>query len=262
MPERKLFNQKYYIILICFLMPATILLAQNTKKEDVLYLKNGSIIRGEIIEQNFGNNLKIELLGGSVFVFAENEIDSIRKETVTITDSKRNTEVFKKTKGYRNFTETGLIVGSEFNGYGTDWGVYLHSVNGYQWNRFLYTGAGVGLERYLTYQESFLPLYGRIAVDLLDKKATPYIFTDIGYAHFWSSNFDDGWGWQENHKERGGMYFSTGIGARIFTSRKISIVTGISYKRSTHHTEFDRWDGFVKQKITYNRMGINVGLSF
>ncbi|MFC1539220.1 hypothetical protein ACFL6H_07340 [Candidatus Latescibacterota bacterium] len=46
---------------------------------DVVYLKNGSIIRGKIIENVINKNLKIELQDGSVMVF---EYDDIEKTAV------------------------------------------------------------------------------------------------------------------------------------------------------------------------------------
>ncbi len=54
--------------------------AQQAVLEDVVYLKNGSIIRGTIIEQVPGESLKIETKDGNVFTFSEDEISRIAKE--------------------------------------------------------------------------------------------------------------------------------------------------------------------------------------
>jgi hypothetical protein len=50
---------------------------------DVVYLKNGSIIRGTIIEQVPGVSLKIETSDGSVFFYKMEEIEKITKEKVS-----------------------------------------------------------------------------------------------------------------------------------------------------------------------------------
>lgn len=55
---------------------------QETAMEDVVYLKNGSIIRGMIIEQIPGENLKIRTKDGSLFVFDMADIERIAKEEV------------------------------------------------------------------------------------------------------------------------------------------------------------------------------------
>ncbi len=57
-------------------MPPCVLRAQSQPQE-AIYLKNGSIIRGKIIERDSGKSLKIEMSDGSVFVFKADEIDSV-----------------------------------------------------------------------------------------------------------------------------------------------------------------------------------------
>ncbi len=52
----------------------------DSDTQDVVYLKNGSIIRGTIIEQIPMETLKIETADGSVFVYQMSEIERITKE--------------------------------------------------------------------------------------------------------------------------------------------------------------------------------------
>jgi hypothetical protein len=52
----------------------------NAPTRDVVYLLNGSIIRGTIIEQVFSSHVKTRTNDGSVFVFKNEEIDKILKE--------------------------------------------------------------------------------------------------------------------------------------------------------------------------------------
>ncbi|MCI0707395.1 MAG: hypothetical protein L0Y80_07935, partial [Ignavibacteriae bacterium] len=48
--------------------------------EDVVYLKNGGIIRGTIVEQVPGKSVKIKTRDGNVFVYSMDEIDKMTKE--------------------------------------------------------------------------------------------------------------------------------------------------------------------------------------
>lgn len=48
--------------------------------EDVVCLKDGSIIRGEFIEQVLGENVRIQTTGGSIIVLKASEIRTINKE--------------------------------------------------------------------------------------------------------------------------------------------------------------------------------------
>ena len=50
--------------------------------EDVVYLKDGTIVRGTIVEQIPGESLKIQTQGGSVFLYTLEEIAKIVKEPV------------------------------------------------------------------------------------------------------------------------------------------------------------------------------------
>lgn len=50
--------------------------------EDVLYLKNGSVIRGLIIEQTPNVSVKIKTKDGSVFAYSYEEIEKFAKEEV------------------------------------------------------------------------------------------------------------------------------------------------------------------------------------
>ncbi len=48
--------------------------------EDVVYLKNGSIVRGTIVEEVQGRSLKIQMQDGSVFAYEEHEIARIGRK--------------------------------------------------------------------------------------------------------------------------------------------------------------------------------------
>ena len=60
--------------------PASPALAQQNL-EDVVYLKDGSVIRGVIIEQMPGASLKIQTRHGSVFVYEIDKVERITKES-------------------------------------------------------------------------------------------------------------------------------------------------------------------------------------
>lgn len=53
---------------------------QNEDYVDVVYLKNGSVIRGLIVEQVINVSLKIQTKDGSIFFYKMDEIEKITKE--------------------------------------------------------------------------------------------------------------------------------------------------------------------------------------
>ena len=96
-----------YIIILCVLIFTVVSHASAQQYQDVVYLKNGSIIRGIIIEQIPGESLKIQTQGGSVFVFRMSEIVKIVKESTMV----QTTIKSQKSPGIA-FVLSFLIVGT------------------------------------------------------------------------------------------------------------------------------------------------------
>lgn len=71
----------YLKLVICLLLIAITSQSNAVEStEDVVYLKDGSIIRGQIIEQVLGDYVRIQTMGGSIFVFKASEIRTIKNE--------------------------------------------------------------------------------------------------------------------------------------------------------------------------------------
>lgn len=73
--------KKLFILLIAAL--ACMSLSAQTLKECV-YLKNGSVIKGIIIEQVPNVSLKIQTADGSIFVYEMDQVEKITKEAVSV----------------------------------------------------------------------------------------------------------------------------------------------------------------------------------
>jgi len=67
------------VLFIMFFGVSLCMSAQNNY-QDVVYLKNGGIIRGTLIELIPDKSLKIETVDGNVFVFQMDEVEKITKE--------------------------------------------------------------------------------------------------------------------------------------------------------------------------------------
>lgn len=75
-------KMKKYFVLISFAFITTLAFAQHNY-QDVVYLKNGSIIRGIIIEQVPNKSLKIETADKNLFVYQIDEIEKFTKEQIS-----------------------------------------------------------------------------------------------------------------------------------------------------------------------------------
>ena len=69
------------IILLVSLFVAS-LNVQAQKANETVYLKNGSVIKGTIVEQVPNESLKIRTADGSLFVYQMSEVTKITKEEV------------------------------------------------------------------------------------------------------------------------------------------------------------------------------------
>jgi hypothetical protein len=70
------------ILLIGFLLLSIICVSQAAEYIDVLYLTDGSIIKGTIIEQVPGEEIKIKTKDGTVLVRSWNEIEKFAREKI------------------------------------------------------------------------------------------------------------------------------------------------------------------------------------
>lgn len=194
--------------LLFFLLFVSFHLTTFAKNE--VYLKNGSMIKGEIVEIVPNQSIKVETVDGSLFVCNYDEIEKIvrdKNETIerkTVKSSKGNTSHIKK--GYRGFVTFEPILGNMY-------GAGITTSHGFQFNKKLFLGMGTGF-RYAeegSYEHMAIPIYLDFRFDILDYKISPFMTTRVGgcvsvndgYSGFYAS-YDFGC-----HFKR--FSFSTGI---------------------------------------------------
>lgn len=102
-----------------FLLPCI----YSQQMEDVVYLKNGSIIRGTIIEQVPNESIKIKTKDGSVFAYKIEEVEKMTKEEIK--GGLYTTET--SNLGNDGFRSGKFLVGLKA-GYG-DWGSLTYGFN-------------------------------------------------------------------------------------------------------------------------------------
>lgn len=76
-------NAFYQLAIAIFLIALPVLSLAQSNLLDVVYLKNGSIIKGIIVEQVPGQAIKLQTADGSLFVFESSEITKMTREAAT-----------------------------------------------------------------------------------------------------------------------------------------------------------------------------------
>ena len=67
---------KRYLLILVFAAMTSLACGQNVNE---VHLKNGSIIKGTILEMDPANNVKIQTSDGSIFIYAMSEVDAIKQ---------------------------------------------------------------------------------------------------------------------------------------------------------------------------------------
>ncbi len=209
-------------ILFCLFLLVSVAASAQTMQE-VVYLKNGSVIRGIVIEQVPNESLKIQTADGSVFAYQMDEVEKITKEAVdntrrssNVRNASSNSHGFggKGTglkSGYRGFVDFGGGVGVG------DWGdgrVGFSTSHGYQFCPYFFLGVGVGLNYHTDWDVVEIPIFAHLRSEFLDNAISPFLDVKIGYSPY------DGTG----------VYAEPSVGCRVGVTDKLGLSLGIGYE--------------------------------
>ena len=243
------------LIVFLLLLSSVALLAQSGT-EDIVYLKNGSIIRGKIIEQKDSDFLRIQIEGGTIFQFSWQEIDKIETGVAKINSEKDKKEIKYRTKGYFNDTELALLMGERFSQWspGISTAFSFSTVNGYRFNRFLKTGGGIGLDIYNFEGLMLMPVFLRVSGDLLKLPVSPFYVLDAGYSFLLSES-------EENSK--GGIMLNPAFGIKINSASGNAFIIKGGYRFQKAQEEVIMWnDNRLLNQYEFSRVVIGIGFHF
>ena len=245
---------------------------QSTTHEDVIYLINGGVIRGKIVE-NTEQSVKIEILGGSLLVYAREEILTIKREKIKRNKARKPSIMKNKDEvvyepgpldengepdhGYQYKNEgkyfnimLGMMPGSgQFGDFA--FGGSAQFSAGYHFNRFLGVGLGVGSDSYIDDDvRNLFPIFAEVKGFLLDNPVSPYYNIGIGYSLATVTRGSD---FINMTDASGGIFINPRIGVRFPSKVKTSFVMDVGYIYQKATFEFDNFQGRFRDDVTYNR---------
>ena len=204
------------IVLSMLLALGSVAFCMAQEMQEVVYLKNGSIIRGTIIEQVPDKSLKIQTNDGSIFAYEMAEVEKITKEQATAYENnKRLTPNGNGVKrGYRGFVDLGYATGTYYDGLKNRMEVLTS--HGYQFNPYIYTGLGAGIHYYYGEVDCiWIPIFVNFRADFLNKKITPFLDFKIGYTI--------------GNNDTNGFYLSPTVGYRFGFNSNLALNIGVGY---------------------------------
>jgi opacity protein-like surface antigen len=188
-------------------------------------MKGGSIFRGTISEYNLSDMLTMTTWSGAKMQIPSNAVRRV------VQDCKggvkvRGEKVYNfKERGWYHCSRVAMLFGDVQNGYS------LQHSSGYQLNRFLGVGAGIGLENYGPgdIEPVIAPLYIETRAYLTRQRIAPFLSLGAGYSaiakeqrniDWWGGennleNWHGGWLAQGQAGYRIGNHFITFIGIRL-----------------------------------------------
>lgn len=252
------------LVLILALLISSQLIGQNSGKfvrTDVVYLKNGSIFRGQIELYEYGKELRLRLYENQVLVF---EAKNIKKIVQTANESEKEEKEIESKKTYA-FREQGFYFHSSLGYIGGNnlWGNYIdafnvHSQVGYQFNRLIGAGIGTGVDFYNVGLGSIIPVYGAARGYLKKSNFSPFYQLAAGMGipiKNENSGFSD---------SKAGYYLAPELGFRFGASNEANMTLGIglTWQKATYITTFGDTVTKNEDNYTFRRFNLKIGVLF
>lgn len=230
------------------------------KLQDVIYLNNGSILHGEIIEIKANESITMNSNCGDKWVINQNEIMRIAKEPVSTEIKKEsNEEISYKINGYYSNINIGFMFSGEMESVFPPLSIMF--LNGYEFKWDLAIGAGVGID---LINETYMPIVGDIRYYFKDSKLSHFIYFQGGYAMPLGSPDPYDYNYYESDMEsKGGYIINPGIGLKLNLQDKNAFSFAIGYKYMQVEHEYIEYSGQKINRTTeYNRITLGIGFHF
>jgi len=242
--------KKIFLFLTLLTIIGFSLSAQRTK--DILYLKNGSIIYGKLLEIKDGQ-YKMQTAEGSIFMFKTDEVERFANEAPVFDGRKKS--------GFGFALEGGLLVGSQDSRYDAPFSFNL--LAGITANTKHVISAGSGVE---FIGKAYVPFFLEYKYMVSERKTAPFFFARGGglvkVGSDDSGSYDYSYDFNYPFNYKGGGSFTIGSG---ISWAKDDYETYLSFAYRYAHTSYQQNEynaGTVTYSNTLNRLEIKFGFRF
>lgn len=240
---------KKHLFFVFLLVIFTLQLSAQRGK-DALYLKNGSIIYGRLLEMS-GNRFMIRTNDGSIFNYSADEVDKFLKEAPGFEG--------RKTDGFGFSLEGGVLVGSQNSEFDAPFSFNI--LINYTLNKLNIFGLGSGAE---FMGSTFSPVFGEYKMLFNDRKTAPFIFFRGGVLlHTGESDKNDPSNPYYYPKDyKGGPSFGIGTGIS-WAKEDIETYLSFGYRYAqTSYVQNSYNNVMYTYKTNYNRLEVKFGFKF
>jgi len=223
---------------------------------DVIYLKDGSIIKGELIEIKTDQYVKIKTFCDNILVYKNIEIDKIIKEEH---QNKKEVDYNKLDfSGGMGDISLGLLIGSKNSTDGPGFSAEAEYIHEFK-NNFA-IGGGLGIN---VIDKSYLSLFNEVRYTFLENKNSHFVYCKTGYSFVTEDYEADSYYGQNIIDSYGGVLINPGIGVtfKINESNSASIKIGYVYAEDREDTK-DYNGRKIERLHKYNRFEFRIGYTF
>lgn len=160
---------------------------------------------------------------------------------------------------YFNNTFIGILSGKSNDDTQPVASLTVETINGIRIYRYLSVGLGVAYDQYNS--TATLPFFISVRGDIINHSFTPYYFVDLGYGSAWDTNQENN-GWEFLDVE-GGLMFHSGIGFKMYSGDRVSVMIALGYKLQKTVYRIQEWGGAERvTDRTYKRLSFSIGIGF
>lgn len=186
--------------------------------DDVIYLKNGSKIKGSIVQLYPDSLVQIKQLDGSMWFFPMKDVSLIAKE-----EKMKSRNLISDGKGFQLGVEAGFLIGSGGVEKKSPFGV--HTIGSYRIIPKIAVGLGAGLE-FLNH--TLLPVYIDTRYYVNKHFYSPYLFIQGGVTLPLDNEYNIEW--NTTYKAKPGYMINPGIGILFPMNEKTALSISFSYR--------------------------------
>ena len=240
-------------LLIIILLTIIILPLSAQKKKDALYLKNGSIIYGKLIEIT-ENLYKIQTSDGSLLIYPSSDVEKFLKEAPLFEG--------RKTSGFGFALEAGFLLGAQHTTYNLPFS--FNVLGSYTINTKNLVSLGSGVE---FLGVAYSPLFLEYKFLVKDKKTTPFFFLRGGRLLHVGPEDENQIDYNEYDKKdfKGGLSWALGTGIS-WAKEDIEPYLSFAYRYAlTSYVQKTYNNGSYydyKYEDTFHRLEIKFGFRF
>ncbi len=245
---------KLWFVIFTLLSPMSYLHAQRDK----VYLKNDTKLVGKLVLYRPGDSVQIQLANGQILGFSDKEVQKIVME-----DLKTNKPYNFREKGIFNVTYFGLSFGKTqlpWSPAQTHLGINVENITGYQFNRLVGAGLGIGYDNYYVTgtDANVLSVFSAFR-GYMSQHATTGYYSLSGGIGFPMVNTKDNLNLSAH---RGGLLVYPAVGLRFGASARMNFFADIGVKfQRIYFNQVTEWNE-NHYKITYQRWILRGGLMF